>query len=78
MGCSFQGVDPLYVWMPLTAAKTSLPWHSRHSGAHFIESVAGVPELQVHLRLQWVRQVERGRIMHLDLNMEGLGFSVVG
>ncbi|BDA48868.1 probable vacuolar protein sorting-associated protein 13A at C-terminar half [Coccomyxa sp. Obi] len=79
LSCShLQGVDPMYVWLPLTAAKTSLPWHSRHSGVHFIESVAGVPELQVHLRLQWVRQVERGRIMHLDLNMEGLGFSVVG
>lgn len=33
---------------------------------------------QVHLRLQWVRHVERGRIMHLDVNLEGLGFSVVG
>lgn len=42
-----QGVDPMYVWLPLTAVTATLPWHSRHAGAHFIDSAVGVPELQV-------------------------------
>ena len=68
---TLQGVDPMYVWLPLAAPAGSCPGATRraaravHGGGH------GVPELQVHMRLQWVRQVERGQIVHLDVGLEG-------
>jgi hypothetical protein len=73
-----QGVDPMYVWVPLAAPAGTLPWSHRRAGAQFMEEDSGVPELQVHARLQWVRSVERGQVAHLDVGLAGLGFSVVG
>ena len=34
--------------------------------------------MQVHLRFQWVQQVMRGQSLHLDLQLKGLGISVMG
>lgn len=68
----------MYIWLPLAAPAGMLPWHPRRATGQFMEAGTGVPELQVHMRLQWVRQVERGQIVHLDVSLEGLGFSVVG
>jgi hypothetical protein len=68
----------MYVWLPLLPPSPTFSWHARHSSNHVVEHAVGVPELQVQLRLQWVRNVDRGRTVHLDLSLEGLGFSVVG
>ena len=76
--CATQGVDPMYVWVPLAAPAGIMPWAQRRAGAQFMEEDTGVPELQVHCRLQWVRAVERGQVAHLDVALAGLGFSVVG
>ena len=68
----------MYVWVPLAAPAGTLPWSHRRAGAQFMEEDSGVPELQAHVRLQWVRSVERGQIAHLNVGLAGLGFSVVG
>ena len=34
--------------------------------------------MQVLLRLQWERQLVRGRSMHIDASLDGLGISVMG
>jgi hypothetical protein len=68
----------MYVWLPLSAPSATFPWHGRRHSGHVVEQSHGVPELQVHLRLQWLRNVERGQTMHLDLSLEGMGLSVVG
>ena len=79
-GC-VQGDDPVYVWLPLPAPPPTGPrlTTKTHPGRLPEQTTASpVPELQLHLRLQWVRQVERGQIMHLDFSLEGCGISVVG
>lgn len=72
----------MYVWLPLPAPPPTGPRLTAKKGppARLPESASagGTPELQLHLRLQWVRQVERGQIMHLDFSLEGCGISVVG
>ena len=75
-----QGDDPVYVWLPLPAPPSTGPRLTKsHPGRLPEQATASVvPELQLHLRLQWVRQVERGQIMHLDFSLEGCGISVVG
>lgn len=35
-------------------------------------------DVQVHLRFQWVKQVTRGQTLHMDLQLKGLGISVMG
>ena len=74
-----QGDDPVYVWLPLAAPPSVGQRLTKHPGRLPEEaSASAVPELQLHLRLQWVRQVDRGQIMHLDFSLEGCGISVVG
>lgn len=68
----------MYVWVPLLAPSAMFSWHARRSSGHIVEQAVGIPELQVHLRLQWLRNVERGQTMHMDISLEGLGLSVVG
>ncbi len=34
--------------------------------------------MQVHLRFQWVKQVQRGQSLHMDVNLKGIGLSVMG
>ena len=70
----------MYVWLPLPAPPSTGPRLTKsHPGRLPEQATASVvPELQLHLRLQWVRQVERGQIMHLDFSLEGCGISVVG
>ncbi len=76
-----QGDDPVYVWLPLPAPPPTGPrlaTKTRPGRLPEQATASPVPELQLHLRLQWVRQVERGQIMHLDFSLEGCGISVVG
>ncbi len=75
-----QGEDPVYVWLPLPAPPSIGPRLTKGPKERLPEraSTSLFPELQLHMRLQWVRQVERGQIMHLDFSLEGCGISVVG
>ncbi len=75
-----QGEDPEYVWLPLPAPPPTGPRLAKGPRERLPESAASslLPELQLHLRLQWVRPVERGQIVHLDCSLEGCGISVVG
>jgi hypothetical protein len=78
---SMQGEDPVYVWLPLPPPAPTGPRLTKGPHPGRLPESAGrgtIPELQLHLRLQWVRQVERGQIMHLDFSLEGCGISVVG
>jgi hypothetical protein len=62
-----QGEDPVYVWLPLTAPKPKGPM-----------SVEGVAELQVCLRMQWQREIVRGKSVKVELSLAGAGLLVMG
>ena len=40
--------------------------------------MTALPLLQVFVRLQWVRQVVRGRYMNAEMSLAGLGLVVMG
>ncbi|KAL6785838.1 hypothetical protein ACKKBG_A00370 [Auxenochlorella protothecoides x Auxenochlorella symbiontica] len=64
-----KGEDPVYVWLPLTPAKSKGP--PGMVGA-------GVPELQVCLRMQWQREVVRGKSVKVEVALAGAGLLVMG
>ena len=66
-----KGDRPTYIWVP------AYPISKKMSGMQAIGE-HNVPELQVFLRLQWQRQVERGSMTRLNIDLNGAGVMVVG
>lgn len=66
-----KGERPIYIWVP------AYPISKKMSG---IETMGedNIPELQVFLRLQWQKQIERGSMTKFNMDLQGAGMMVVG
>jgi len=69
---NLKGERPSYVWVPLYAAS------KRQQKVEAMRAESAVPDLQVFLRLQWLKREDRGSKTKVELDLAGAGMMVVG
>lgn len=70
---NLKGTHPTYIWVPALAVRKK----KKRSGTAGIDEHT-IPDLQVFLRLQWQRKVDRGSSTKLEMDLAGAGMMVVG
>lgn len=70
---NLKGTHPTYIWVPAFAVSKK----KKRSGTAGIDDHT-MPELQVFLRLQWQRKIDRGSSTKLEMDLAGAGMMVVG
>lgn len=66
-----KGDRPTYIWVP------AYPTSKKMSGMSTMGEHS-VPDLQIFLRLQWQKKIDRGSMTKLNMDLEGAGIMVVG
>lgn len=66
-----KGDRPTYIWVPAYSVSKKI------SGLDSMNE-RNVPDLQIFLRLQWQKKVDRGGVTKLDMDLAGAGMMVVG
>ena len=70
---NLKGNRPTYIWVPAYAITKK----KKLAGAASLDEHT-IPDLQVFLRLQWQRKVDRGSSTKLEMDLAGAGIMVVG
>ena len=70
---NLKGDRPTYIWVPAFAVTKK----KKLAGTAALDEHT-IPDLQVFLRLQWQRKVERGSSTKLEMDLAGVGVMVVG
>ena len=67
---NLKGDRPTYIWVPV------YPFSKKNASIDTVNDT--IPDLQVFLRLQWQRKVDRGSSIRAEMDLAGAGMMVVG